>query len=319
MDVFSRVIMPPDDLCSSPELGFLVEVDLREAWPNEATSFTPWLAANLGRLSEAVGIPLEAAGTEVSVDAFSADILATNPEDGSRVLIENQLERSDHGHLGQIMTYLAGLEAQTVIWVARRFTDAHLSAIRWLNQHTVEPFAFLAVQVRTVRIGDSAIAPLFETLERPNDWERSIQTISRQSAGSSELHTMWGEFWAHYLRRFAIEGESPARLSVRWLPVPGTGLYVSQYIANDRVGVFLRGDRGVPASQTAESLGVHSDVLAAQLGAEIGPGQRQSFFPARRVFATADRANWDEMCDWLHREGDRYVRIVAAVLGNGVV
>ena len=107
--------------------------------------------------------------------------LANNPVDGSRVLIENQLESTDHTHLGQILTYLAGLEAQTVIWAAREFREPHLSAIRWLNTHTTDEFAFFAVKVRVVRIGDapSLVAPLFEVLERPNDWDRRVSIRER--------------------------------------------------------------------------------------------------------------------------------------------
>ena len=118
------------------DFGELIDVDLREEWPNEANDFTPWLADNLERLSQVIDIPLETEGMEVSVEGFAADILGCNPMDGGRVLIENQLEGTDYRHLGQILTYLAGLEAQTIIWVARRLHGAHLSAIRWLNEHT---------------------------------------------------------------------------------------------------------------------------------------------------------------------------------------
>ncbi len=107
---------------SSDNFGDLTDVELREAWPHEALDFTPWLAENLDRLSKVIDIQLELVETEQSVDEFNADILARNPTDDSLVLIENQLERSDHTHLGQILTYLAGLEAHTVIWVARSFT-----------------------------------------------------------------------------------------------------------------------------------------------------------------------------------------------------
>ncbi len=106
---------------TNPELGVLTDVDVRLAWAHEAHSFTPWLAQHLDALAVVIGIPLELEGREVSVETFYADILARNPQDGSLVLIENQLEATDHGHLGQIMTYLAGLEAETVVWVATSF------------------------------------------------------------------------------------------------------------------------------------------------------------------------------------------------------
>ena len=169
------------------KLGTLKSVNLREAWSNEAQDFTPWLANNLDRLSTAIGIPLELEGQEVSVDSFSADILARNPQNDSRVLIENQLEKTDHTHLGQILTYLAGLEAQVVMWVASSFRDPHISAVQWLNDHTVEPFAFFAIQVKAVQIGNSPIAPLFEVVAKPNDWDRQIQKKVHSSGELSEV------------------------------------------------------------------------------------------------------------------------------------
>ena len=148
----------------------LKNVTLRDVWGHEAKDFTPWLAANMERLSKEIGVPLELEDTEVAVEQFSADIVARNPADDSRVLIENQLEGSDHTHLGQILTYLAGVQAQTVVWIARDFAESHRSAIRWLNDHTVESFAFFAVRVRVVQIADSPLVPLFEVLERPSTW-----------------------------------------------------------------------------------------------------------------------------------------------------
>ena len=115
---------------------------LSDVWSDEARDFTPWLADNMDLLSQEIGLPLAWEGTEVPVDGFSADILATTT-DGSHVVIENQYGRTDHDHLGKLLTYTAGLEAQIVIWVAERFHDAHLSAIRWLNEtHSGAVFVF---------------------------------------------------------------------------------------------------------------------------------------------------------------------------------
>jgi hypothetical protein len=195
------------------EFGELQDVDLREAWPNEASDFTPWLAENLERLSAVIGLPLELEATEVPVEGFSADILARIPDDDGRVLIENQLEGTDHRHLGQILTYLAGLEAQTVIWVARRFHSAHLSAIRWLNEHTTGPFAFFAVTVRVVRIGDapSPVAPLFEVVERPDEWSKGVKGAVETGVGSRrpDLRPLRRDFWNFYAERYPSDNIPP--------------------------------------------------------------------------------------------------------------
>ena len=163
----------------STKLGKLKNVNLREAWSHEAQDFTPWLADNLEYLSNEIGIQLELEGQEVKVESFSADIIARDPQNDRRILIENQLEKTDHTHLGQILTYLAGLEAEVIIWVASSFREPHLSAIKWLNEKTVEPFAFFAVQVKAVQIDNSSIAPMFETVAKPNSWDRKIKNKER--------------------------------------------------------------------------------------------------------------------------------------------
>ena len=133
------------------EFGELIDVDLRETWVHEANDFTPWLAENMHRLSQAIGVDLELEDTEVSVEGFSADILARIPSDGSMVVIENQLENTNHTHLGQVLTYLAGLEVQTVIWIAREFQGPHLSAV-WHTKSRIRGAAVL-LELRAVQFG----------------------------------------------------------------------------------------------------------------------------------------------------------------------
>lgn len=139
------------------------------------------------------------------MDKFSADILARNPHDDSLVLIENQLENTDHNHLGQIMTYLAGLEVRTVIWIAAGFQEAHLSAVRWLNDNTIDPFAFFAVKVKVVHIGNSPLAPVFEVLERPSQWERQLHALAKETRALTSIGQLRVDFWSHYLQRYPEE------------------------------------------------------------------------------------------------------------------
>ena len=284
--------------------GTLADVALREAWAHEAHSFTPWLAANLDRLAAAIGIPLELTGTETRVGTFSADILARNPGDDSVVLIENQLECSDHTHLGQIMTYLAGLETHTMIWVAPSFRDEHLSAIRWLNEHTVDPFAFFAVRLRVVRIGDSPFAPLFEVVERPNNWERQLANQRRSVEGSrSELGQHRLDFWTHYCNRHPVYG-TPDAASSRWAALQGTEGVVVQYLARSEVGVFIRPPRGGSMEDLGRELAPNLERLSAELGAPAG-GQT-SFLSKGLKVDSLDHANWDRMADWLDERTRAY-------------
>lgn len=300
------------------ELGTLREVELRLAWPHEAHGFTRWLAEHLDLLASEVGISLEREGVEVAVGSFWADILARNTLDGSLVLIENQLEVSDHDHLGKIMTYLAGLEAKTIIWVARRFRDEHLSAIRWLNDHTTDPFAFFAVRIKVMQIGDSPLAPVFEILERPNEWERQLQATSRETQADSELGQRRKEFWTYYLSRYPQEAQhGPAQaVSNRWRTLEGLDIVLSYWIANINAGIFIRGNRGAKGREVYEALAPHATELSAIAGAEIGsPGSRY-FFISRFPADWSDKSQWERIADWLYETANRYERSIRELFGQ---
>lgn len=295
----------------------LDNVPLTEAWSHEAHDFTPWLAENLDRLSDALNIQLVLEGKEVAVENFSADILARNVQDDSLVLIENQFQQSDHGHLGQIMTYLAGLAAHTVVWIAPRFREPHLSAIRWLNEHTEEPFAFFAVELKVVRIGTSPMVPIFDVVERPNDWERNLQTRAREQRSTSSLSEFRRSFWTHYTQRHPSEG-APDAASNRWRTLSGVGLILSLYVTTDRVGLFIRGLRGVPAEATEARLAPHADALSAELDAGFNQGSNNFFFVKRLMIDNNDQGNWDRAADWLKTEADRYASALTNKLGGKV-
>lgn len=296
--------------------GRLTELGLREAWSHEALGFTPWLAENMDHLSDAVGIPLELTGTEIAVDTFAADILARNPIDGSVVLIENQLEQTDHTHLGQIMTYLAGLEAQTVIWIAPRFREPHLSAIRWLNAHTADGFSFFAVRLRVVRIGDSPFAPIFEVIEKPNDWDRQVKKTAKPSTDGSfdEKHAFWAEM-AGRRPDLAAVGLRPTKLSNVWITLSDDpSIYLSVYIAKSESGVFLRGPRGAGRDYLVDALGPHLDTLEERLGVPFDARKPGTAFVAIVAKGWEDRSSWPEIMDWMAGTIDTYRAAVASAM-----
>ena len=172
----------------SKELSRLEEIKLRDIWPNEVADFTPWLAKeeNLSLLGERLNMELELEGQELDVGDFRADILCRNIEDDSRVLIENQLEGTNHNHLGQILTYAAGLDTNTVIWIARQFREEHRAALDHLNEITDERFQYFGIEVKVWQIGDSAPAPQFEIVSSPNNWRREV-SYDRGRAVSKDL------------------------------------------------------------------------------------------------------------------------------------
>lgn len=179
-------------------LSRLVMVPLREAWPDEATNFTPWLAEepNLALLGEALGLPLALEAKEKPVGAFAADILARDSNSGNWVLIENQLTPTDHRHLGQLLTYAAGLDARTVVWVAEAFREEHRAAIDFLNQATTDGYSFFAVQIELYRIGESPFAPRFSVVSKPNDWNKKAQLVRSSLAEiPNETQLQYQEYW----------------------------------------------------------------------------------------------------------------------------
>ncbi|MFG6664312.1 hypothetical protein ACGYKB_13690 [Sulfitobacter sp. 916] len=254
------------------QFGRLVDLPLREAWQHEALKFTPWLAENIDHLSEAIGISLELTGTEVAVESFSADILARD-EDDNVVLIENQLEQTDHTHLGQIMTYLAGLDAQTVVWVAPAFREPHLSAIRWLNEHTADGFSFFAVKARVVRIENSPFAPIFEVVGKPDDWSRKL--TKKAKSAKSELSLSRENFWQLYLDRHpeaARHGIRPSAASTQWLDVIPGKLILGRYVASKSSGIYLRGPTGQNVEEVTQLLLPFKEQIEARLGGTFFDG-----------------------------------------------
>ena len=191
---------------TTTNLGRLQKVDLREAWTSESNHFTPWLAQdeNLRLLGETIGIDLELESQEKEVGPFRADILCKDTANDTWVLIENQLERTDHTHLGQLITYAAGLDAVTIVWIAERFTEEHRAAMDWLNERTDEKINLFGLEIELWRIGDSPIAPKFNIISQPNDWSRTIKAAA-SSGELTEHKQLQLRFWTAF--RQYMEGK----------------------------------------------------------------------------------------------------------------
>jgi hypothetical protein len=205
-------------------LGRFDKIRLRDAWPTEDGHFTPWLALpeNLKLLGEALGFgELQDQQTEVRVGDFRIDILATDG-DGEMVIIENQLEQTDHGHLGQLMTYLAGQAGRgSIVWIAQDFRPEHRAAIDWLNRNTVDDFSFFGVELELWRIDNSPPAPRFKIVAQPNQWTASLREATREAANPelAERHRIrmaywqsFGEFLRKHNSTFAIRRPVKNRL-----------------------------------------------------------------------------------------------------------
>lgn len=238
------------------KLGVMKKVEnLRTVWAHEALEFTPWLAKpeNIKLLGDAIGLDIEVEETESDVDGFSADIVGVDTNTGRKVIIENQLEDSNHTHLGQIITYAAGKSATTIIWIVKHARAAHKAAIEWLNNHSDEDINFFLIEIELWQINDSLIAPKFNIVEEPNNWTKEIKKTS--GSGESYAHQARLSFWtgfneyafsdASYKREFRQRkhstdhwydlsiGSSKCHIAILYL-VQRNELVIELYIDNDK-------------------------------------------------------------------------------------
>lgn len=169
-------------------------MDLRKIWKHEAYDFSAWLATpeNLQILSDEIGIILANPQTESGVGKFSADIVTEEEGSERKVLIENQLETSNHDHLGKLITYGAGLGAEVIIWIVKTAREEHEQAVNWLNEHSDESVNLFLIQVEAWQIGDSPVAPKFNIISKPNDWAKLLK---QSSGGVTEYKLLQQRFW----------------------------------------------------------------------------------------------------------------------------
>jgi len=238
-------------------LGKLVRVDLRTVWNNEATDFTPWLskAENLEALSETLGMDLESTGTEQSVGNYRADLLCKDAYSDSYVLVENQLEKTNHSHLGQILTYCAGLNVKTVIWIASRFTDEHRAALDYLNEITDEGYGFFGLELELWRIGDSAPAPKFNVVSRPNNWAKSVRESAQHSAELSDTKQQQLAYWTAFKdfmdARGVLKCQNPSAKHWLILSIGRSGFYLTAKVNSVKSLVRVSLNIKTPESKTA--------------------------------------------------------------------
>jgi hypothetical protein len=175
-------------------LGRIRTIDPRTIWPNETLDFTPWLRENIDVLADALGLDLVIHEAEVPVGGFNVDLVGEDVTSGRRLIVENQLAASDHGHLGQLLTYAGGLDATTIVWITTVVRDEHRQAIDWLNRHTDDDVAIFALQIEVIQIGDSMPAANLKPIATPNEWGRSLRRATEQ-AEPSEVATARQRFF----------------------------------------------------------------------------------------------------------------------------
>jgi hypothetical protein len=296
-------------------LGKFERVALKDAWPTEDGNFTPWLAeeGNIALLGEALDMELEVEAVEQIVGSFRADILARNLDEADhRVIIENQFGRTDHGHLGQILTYLAGVEdAKTVVWIAETIRPDHRAAIDWLNTNTAENFSFFAIEIELWRIGGSPPAARFNVVASPNDWARSTRTATVQVTDSDpERHKMRLAYWASYSEylkehQSSFHLRTPGKDHWKWFSIGKAGFGINATISADlkRAGVELYSDRD--RSKTAfRALYAQKEAIEKEIGEPLEwqelPGKKASRIVVyRQGVDPSDAKQYPEIHAWM--------------------
>ncbi|CAM1640960.1 Domain of unknown function DUF4268 [Bartonella apihabitans] len=296
---------------SLPSLGSLKKVDVRHIWQTEAQHFTPWLAQNLDILAETLDMELEIEAQEKNVGPFRADILCRDTLDKSWVLIENQLERTDHLHLGQLLTYASGLKAVTIIWVSTHFTEEHRSALDWLNNITDDQFKFFGLEVELWQIGDSPVAPKFNIVSKPNDWSRSVGQAARQieTGTLTDIKAAQLEFWTQLAEKLKenshIRPQKPMPQHWAVFRIGRSGFHMSG-LHNTRdkcIGVELYINHQ-NAKDFYNQLYAQKNDIEAEIGHELIWKELPNKSASRiilylRNVDPMDRSRWDEYQDWL--------------------
>jgi hypothetical protein len=313
-----------------PLLGRLEPVDLRIVWDVESRDFTPWMAReeNISLLGHAIGIELEVESTEKGVGPYRADILCKYTASSQWVLIENQLERTDHIHLGQLLTYAAGLEAATVVWVAWNFTEQHRAAVDWLNQITDTRFNFFGLEMELWRIGDSPVAPKFSVVSKPNDWSKVIrQTAEGGGGGLSETQQLHLDFWTQF-KEFMEERRSPLKVgnpsADHWKNISlGRSAFALSAINGMRDGwssamLWIGG----PQKQAFyHLLNARRAELEQQLGFgplkwEEMPTKKESHVALTQTSKPSDKTTWPELNLWFAETLERMHTVFGPIVKN---
>jgi hypothetical protein len=302
-------------------LSKLERVPLREAWKHEASDFTPWLAEedNLNMLADALGLSdLELVATEHWVGEFKLDILCTDGSD--QVIIENQLDKTNHTHLGQIITYAAGIGAKKVIWVAETFRPEHVAAFEFLNQNTTDDLNFFAVVVEVWRIGDSPLAPKFEVVAKPNQWTKTGREQARAAVTATPAKQRQLRLWTELVTQLAtrapqIRPQKP--LPQHWLNNSigrsGFALNPTASHRDNRLGVELYISHP-DSKQLFKALLAQKAAIEEKLGFELDWQELPEAHSCRIAVwrpdsPIEDEAQWGKFIDWYI---DRLVKMNAA-------
>ena len=310
-------------------LGTLEKVELREVWERENSDFTPWLAGeeNINILGQKIGLDLEVEAQEKSVGKFKADILCKDINTDNWVLIENQLEKTNHGHLGQLLTYATGLDAVTIVWIAASFNEEHKATLEWLNKITDENYNFFGLEIELYKIEDSKIAPNFKIVCQPDNWSQSISREAKriEQGEVSETKLKQYKFWTE-LGKELQTAETPLKLQKarpqHWtnLAVGKTGVRLAATFntQEERVSAQLYIVRDKSMFKALEN---DKELIEKELGEKLSwqllPEKAASRIALYRANSDIENNDdWKEMLKWLVEKLEKLRSVFSPRLKN---
>lgn len=312
-------------------LDRLEKVELRQVWKSEAGDFTPWLSeeVNLALLGNVLDLELELEAQEKNVGPFRADILCKDITTNQWVLIENQIERTDHTHLGQLLTYAAGLKAVTIVWISSNFTDEHRAALDWLNEVTADGINFFGLEIELLKIGDSKPAPLFKVVSKPNEWTHTVSQATRniEAGNLTETKKRQLEYWTGFsklLRESKASIHAPKPAPQHWLYYAiGRSYFNLMTFVNTKenrigVGLVIGGEN---AKTFYKLLEMEKDAIEAESGEELDwrelPGKTESHILLHNLNCDlAEQARWPEYYSWMIEHLERLKKVLANRIKN---
>ncbi|MCC7363364.1 MAG: DUF4268 domain-containing protein [Dehalococcoidia bacterium] len=312
-----------------PPMGRLKAVtDIRVVWQNEATQFTPWLAQpeNISLLGEAIGMELEVEAQEKDVGPFRADILCKETVGGHYVLIENQIERTDHSHLGQLLTYAAGLDAVTIVWIARRFADEHRAALDWLNRATGEDINFFGLEIEVWQIGDSPYAPKFNVVSKPNQFSATVRKVADAATSLTPSQQLHFEFWTQF-RDFMESRNSRVRVGKasadHWKDIAigrtGFKLVVANGMRDNHSSCWLALTGPNSKSNYRALKAIHGPTIDEAIPGvdwREKPEQNESQLGIWRQSTPSDRSTWPELNRWFAETLEQFDLVLRPIIAE---
>ena len=295
--------------------------ELRSVWPHEAHDFTKWLAEeeNLKELSDSIGIEIDLEERESSVGSFNVDLYATESGTGRKIIIENQLEDTNHDHLGKLITYASGKGAEVIIWIVKRARDEHRQAIEWLNQHTDSNVGFFLVEIELWQIDNSSLAPKFNIVEKPNDWAKTMKSIE----GLNETERLKLEFWQQFNNQLESNTIFQKEFNLR-KPQPqhwyDLGLGTSSYYISLTINTqkkFISAGLYIPNDKTIfQKMKDNIDLFEKEVGKglEFREANKACRILLCKSMNVKDNSNWPAAVDWLFETALKFKKTIKKVV-----